>query len=232
MDSTAPPATTPVSENTPKNKRSAGRLIFTVLLIYCIGHTLYTRKFSDVLDFAIIYPGIIGVFIFLIVSAYRHLVGKVKFELVDFLAGLIFAMPIMTLAISIGLYSSFIAGKDLLFWSLDPTTLSWRAAVAAAMVLAIGGSLFLFRLRFRCLYGMSEAAAGVAVALQRVMSARSTSDILSADVLFILLTASIYLIVRGFDNIHQGLSKDPIDPIATRFVAWLREKPQRVPRVH
>jgi len=32
----------------------------------------------------------------------------------------------------------------------------------------------------------------------------------------------VYLVVRGFDNIHQGLTKAPIDPYASKLFAFLK----------
>ena len=36
-----------------------------------------------------------------------------------------------------------------------------------------------------------------------------------------MLTAGVYLVVRGLDNVHQGLTKDPKDPIGTKLFSYL-----------
>ena len=39
-----------------------------------------------------------------------------------------------------------------------------------------------------------------------------------------LLTAGVYLVVRGLDNIYLGLTKEPIDPLAS----WLGRKIEKI----
>ena len=72
------------------------------------------------------------------------------------------------------------------------------------------------------MYGLSEVLVGVSVAVERT-TATTASGASPLDTSFYLamLTASVYLVVRGLDNIHQGFTNEPIDPIAARIVAWL-----------
>jgi hypothetical protein len=78
--------------------------------------------------------------------------------------------------------------------------------------------LFAFRLKLRSFYGLSEAVVGFWVGVQQLGSGAAGPALVMA-----MLTASVYLMVRGFDNIHQGLTKDPKDPVATALLAWLRQ---------
>jgi hypothetical protein len=72
----------------------------------------------------------------------------------------------------------------------------------------VGGALFYFRLRYRSLYGCSEVIVGLLVAGQRLND--EVASKLNAPVLMALLTAGAYLVVRGLDNVHQGVKSDPI----------------------
>lgn len=104
---------------------------------------------------------------------------------------------------------------DIFHWIV--TTLSERGrstSLAVAATALVGFFLFVFRLKFRCIYGLTEAIVGLLVAGQRVNTEKSVS----ADValLLALLTAGVYLVVRGLDNIHQGW-KARSDPAAN----WL-----------
>jgi hypothetical protein len=87
----------------------------------------------------------------------------------------------------------------------------------AALPLVAAAALFSFRLGFRAIYGLSEAAVGLWVGVGRV-----NTDAAGSALIIPILTASVYLMVRGFDNIHQGLTKDPKDPMATKALEWLR----------
>ena len=89
--------------------------------------------------------------------------------------------------------------------------------VVATLPLAAAALLFSFRLVFRSIYGLSEAGVGLWVGVQQLYT-----DSAAAALIVPILTASVYLMVRGFDNVHQGLTKDPKDPIATQAVARLR----------
>lgn len=75
--------------------------------------------------------------------------------------------------------------------------------------------LFYFRLKARCIYGLTESVVGVLIALNKV-----TSEVLQlnkSEFYLAILTASLFLIVRGgFDNMHVGLENDKF---AKKFLA-------------
>src|ERR1700682_1350931 len=71
-----------------------------------------------------------------------------------------------------------------------------------------GAVLFAFRLHARALYGFTEAIVGLLIAGQRAaVETRWPIEDLSFDLA--VLTAGVYLVVRGLDNVHQGLKKEP-----------------------
>lgn len=137
---------------------------------------------------------------------------------------LIVGVPMASLICGLGLYGSGVGAIDLFVWSL--ATDEWKPLAVVLITLytlAAGWLLFGFRYSARALYGLTEVAAGVAVSVHRVI----TPSIIRLDDLSLhlaILTAGIYLVVRGFDNIHQGLTKDPIDPVATYLLEKLRRK--------
>jgi len=116
-------------------------------------------------------------------------------------------------------------------WILSPSLSTAEAALAAGtLTVILGGGLFWFRLHLRSIYGLSEAIIGIVVATQRVTIESSTA---AKDPAFYLamLTAGVYLVVRGLDNIHQGLTKEPRDTVALRLLARLgllmEDEPER-----
>jgi hypothetical protein len=93
--------------------------------------------------------------------------------------------------------------------------LSWRTvavyALAAVAFFGIGILFFYFRLRLRSVYGLLETAAGILIGVNKFSGDTSHST----ELVIAILTASIYLVVRGLDNVYTGLT-DPKarDPVA------------------
>lgn len=87
--------------------------------------------------------------------------------------------------------------------------------------LVVGMLLFAIRLKWRCLYGASEATVGVVVASQRFYHDVVATNTPTPFVVLAILTAGVYLVVRGADNIHQGLVKEPLDPFGQRIIRGL-----------
>lgn len=92
------------------------------------------------------------------------------------------------------------------------------AILTIILTLSLGIALFVFRLKRRALYGLTEVIVGVVVAVYRVSAAPLGSSITNPDLYLAVLTAGIYLIVRGLDNIHQGLSTKPTDKVTAAIM--------------
>jgi hypothetical protein len=138
-------------------------------------------------------------------------------------------------------YSIGVAFKDTYNW-VATLILSrdQRLAVVGLFILTVGSGLFLLRLRFRSLYGLTEVVAGVFVGTLKVSeSAPSVASnpvpeisamisTLTTDAYVAVLTAGIYLVVRGLDNMHQGIFKDPPrDLIVEKLADWLNASPAK-----
>ena len=61
-----------------------------------------------------------------------------------------------------------------------------------------------------------EATVGVIIGVNKVLE-KELPLLNESTFYFAILTASIYLIVRGFDNVHQGFIKEPFDLAAKRL---------------
>jgi hypothetical protein len=117
--------------------------------------------------------------------------------------------------------------KDLSLWALEKIKEShdfpWQrlgiTTIAVLVTVFAGIALFYFRLRWRSLYGITETVVGVLIASYRINTRGEFTELVLA-----VLTASIYLIVRGLDNVHQGLVKPPLDPIAVASFEWLKKR--------
>lgn len=87
----------------------------------------------------------------------------------------------------------------------------WQMLVAALLTAAAGALFFVFRLRLRLLYGATEALVGAAIAAQRVGSEPGEGLPSETGFYIAILTAGVYLVVRGLDNMHQAMKSD--DPV-------------------
>jgi hypothetical protein len=95
----------------------------------------------------------------------------------------------------------------------------------------VGTMLFWFRLRHRSAYGITEALVGLYIAAQKVQQlsqAAGQTKPPGVDLAFALLTASVYLVVRGLDNVHQGMYRDPKDPWVSVALGYSRLLLRRV----
>jgi len=109
---------------------------------------------------------------------------------------------------------------DFYTWLRNPFSSSRSVMFLAAVVsVSIGVVLYYIRLKRRFFYGISEALIGVVVTVHRV--SLQVDPGLPSDTGFYLavLTAGIYLIVRGLDNAHLGF-KDNGDPM----VIWVKRR--------
>jgi glucan phosphoethanolaminetransferase (alkaline phosphatase superfamily) len=92
------------------------------------------------------------------------------------------------------------------FWAeLDPLANQTQFTVVTGLMTVTAGSLFFrFRLKQRFLYGLTEACVGVIVGMHRVTLEQWSGVPKSTGFYLALLTAGIYLVVRGLDNMHQA----------------------------
>ncbi|MDO8385078.1 MAG: hypothetical protein Q7T13_01595 [Polaromonas sp.] len=120
-------------------------------------------------------------------------------------------------------YLLLAAPIDLVYWLLEKWT--WRfgsIAIIATATLIAGSALFYFRLKARCMYGLSEALAGLSIASYKFVEIGESRALTDPNFFMVVLTAGVYLVVRGFDNVQQGLTREPIDQFTLQFLhRWL-----------
>lgn len=90
-------------------------------------------------------------------------------------------------------------------------------AVTPTAVLITGYVLFSFRTHARFFYGIAEALVGVFVAMLRIPSAGGDPFAWDSTIYLAMLTAGVFLVVRGFDNMQTGLKPDSYDEILKEF---------------
>ena len=185
------------------------------LVLWALVHTIQTRTLEDFVRYslfiwALIVPAVLVVVLFLALKdGFDRSIWIIVASV--FLSSIVL-IPALPLYYAVGA-----SLKDAFFW-LQRLSLSQTEAIAAASAVTLlgGMSLFYFRLRLRCFYGISEVIVGVYVGGQRVVVENNNQ--LDIALLFAILTTSVYLVVRGLDNAHQGWTKEPYDPAAKWLV--------------
>ena len=66
------------------------------------------------------------------------------------------------------------------------------------------------RLKYRAVYGVFEFTVGSAIIYNRLSIEVAERARFDLEFGFALITAGLFLIVRGSDNVHQGVKSDPI----------------------
>lgn len=101
-------------------------------------------------------------------------------------------------------YSLSVAFKDAALYVVDAGSFrNGSIVLSTVLVLAVAALLFYVRLRYRVLYGLSEVAVGISVAVSRLTTPEGAAP-RDADFYLAMLTAGVYLIIRGLDNVHSG----------------------------
>jgi hypothetical protein len=112
-----------------------------------------------------------------------------------------------------------------LTWVNSPQTTKQQAIIISVSVAsAFGGLLYYMRFKIRAIYGFSEALVGLYIAGSRVAENKAIT-ISDPQFLIAYLTAAIYLVVRGLDNIYLGCTKDPLDPVAVKLISSIKMVP-------
>jgi len=182
--------------------------ILLVVCSICVVHTIITRTPADFLS-TLKYVAPVAIFLFM--SNYSAVVntgadGKItryyptaREALLGALMGSAFLIPVGVVILSV--YSLVVDTVD---WMHSPNLNAYMVnMISSGVVLISGYSLFLFRKNYRSFYGVTEVLIGVVIAMNNAQSLFQKGN-LDLTLIFAFITAGIYLVVRGLDNIHEG----------------------------
>lgn len=111
---------------------------------------------------------------------------------------------LLILGLGFAYYTILASVYDFFFYLIDSSSRSAMTLIVTVVgTLSLGGLLFYFRLKQRLIYGVTEILVGLFVAGYRVISTNS-SGYLQPEFFIVILTAGVYLVVRGMDNMHQA----------------------------
>ena len=182
-------------------------VIAAICSIFLLVYTLFNRLFVEFLIYSILID--LGIFSVFAIFYYKFIKSKINIITSDVIRNLYFAIYFALfgpLYYSIGVFLTdlpkFKSQIDISSDLLIPLTV--------LVMLIIGLAIFYFRQHYKCIYGMTEVTVGVVIAANKIAPTKDFAN-LSSEFYLALLTASLFLIVRGFDNIYLGLTKEPTD---------------------
>lgn len=222
--------------STAKEAFSSGEFLekgtFLFLYTVSVGYGISARSLDEYITYALT---IAGITVFLLTALEWSTRRKNVIAQGRRLAPLTFKYLMEVLAVNtfvsllIGLfyYSLAVSVVDFYDWFLRLNPMGNQRqfiGVGAAIIFALGCAFFWIRLKLRFTYGVIEATVGVALAVHRLSAEQQIGLPADTGFYFAMLTASVYLIVRGLDNMHQGWKDVAKDPLAT-FLFYLGSKP-------
>lgn len=201
-------------------------IIYSALILY----VLYTRTLLDIQENALPFFGAL-----VVCYQIAGLIARIWMRKIPDQWDLIYWIGLITIfsaSYVLVMYGVIALVVDILtqlslFWeSLDPFANQTQFMVVTGFaVCGVGGVLFWFRLKQRFLYGITEIGVGVSFGMHRVTIEQWSGAPTCAGFYLALLTAGIYLVVRGADNIHQAYKDN--DPTLHRFSLFFLRKSLR-----
>jgi len=144
------------------------------------------------------------------------LFGRPKFSIHLVLLPILY-LPILVGFTTVVYWGVWVALRDNYEWFQHQSpSRSFSLAAIGILTVGLGYGLFIFRLRARFFFGLTEAIAGLFIALRNV-PANADPASWSSEIFLVILTAGIFLVVRGFDNMHTGLKSEPSDAVLKSF---------------
>lgn len=111
---------------------------------------------------------------------------------------------ILLTVISVVILSIYSAAIDCIAWISTPIFSDYHISLITCIaVMFFAYSLFLFRTYKRTLFGLTEIIIGLIISVNHAINISHSTQ---ADMSMVLaiLTAGIYLVVRGMDNMYEG----------------------------
>ena len=193
-------------------------LIIAILTLLTFIHLFTERTINEVIKYSSMIAIPIAITILFILIFYGIKEGFTKKYIC-----IIVCMPILVAFWSASYYALAITIKDIYKWvSLPIFTKNTTIILTIFITLIFGIILFYIRLYLRSIYGISELILGLSITGYKINDA-NLSELFESGFIMTYITASVYLVVRGLDNVHQGLTKAPYDPIIIKFFEFLKK---------
>ena len=191
---------------------------------------IYVLK-NPISKYALIYTGSCAIVIYVTVLAMPVDIFRLAKPTAKRYYDLIASFVIGALAsaqLGVMAYVLLIPFADIFLWAFSSVTFKTTSAIAISILTLVSGCLlFFYRHRCRCVYGVAEVMAGLFIAGYKFFETEATKALTDPNFYLVMLTAGVYLVVRGLDNVHQGIDRDPI---AQAFIRRTQEVSNRLSR--
>ena len=183
-------------------------VVLLVMCSLCVIHTVISRSPYDFLSI-LKYIAPVGVFLFISNHEADENVG-VDGKIIrrypssrEALEGAVLG-SLLLIPVGVVIFSVYSSAIDFVTWIKHPNLNEYAInLISACTVLIFGHILFIFRQKYRSTYGATELLIGIAIAMNNAQSLFRKGDF-DLTLVFAFITAGVYLVVRGLDNIHEG----------------------------
>ncbi|XVJ47851.1 hypothetical protein ACDZ94_02595 [Pseudomonas sp. UBT] len=195
-------------------------IVLSLIGIGGIAYAIYTRGAFDFLPSPILISSALACILFSLLSpspgttkkSFRTVWGSFKTLIVLWALSALACLMLFGFGVSL-----FDVCEHL--WGV--MTYEGRFSLIVGFITFLAGAVFFWmRTKWRVTYGISEAFAGVAIASHRAYGDTTLWTTNDFGFYAAVLTAGVYLVVRGLDNVNQGrdLHRDPVMRIAN----WIK----------
>lgn len=188
-------------------------LLFLAVYLWLMVDGIYHRTVDDFVEYTAYIAMFQGTVVYYRIALWWRIASRPKFSL-KLLLLMVVVIPLLLILVSAMYYALWSGLKESFFQieRLIPSRIFEIGFTVVSVILA-GFVLFLFRLSARFFYGLTEAIVGVIVAVSRIPFQISDPASWEPHTYLVMLTAGVYLLVRGFDNMHTGLKPESYDGI-------------------
>lgn len=192
------------------------RRFLQILVVAAILYAIFTRTAQQFVDESLPIAIFIGALPYSYFISRWAIFGPPRGR-IQALIGLLVVVPLVVAVLTVFYYGIWVAIRDGYAWlEKQAPPRAFYAVLVELSILGIGYALFLFRLHARFFFGLTEALVGLIIGLHNIPS-QANPVLWELNVFAIMLTASVFLLVRGFDNMHTGLKTEHGDVILKAF---------------
>lgn len=181
-----------------------GILIFILMavcpIVYSATHRSYEElKFYSLLIGGTAYTLIVGFYV--VGAGIKHAFDDEEQFLINFTLQAIALIPLG----GFFYYSLFLVIHDVSIFLYEVSNPHLNIILPALITLIFGITLYIVRLKQRLFYGLSEVLVGVVVAVSQARNKTMETGLENPQLYLAILTAGVYLVVRGLDNMNEGI---------------------------
>ena len=183
-------------------------IIFLLILFFAILHAALNTHYSEYLSLKRYVFWAYPVFLFFMWRDYcdNDRDSKAVYVFEDFLKDVLSMLMVVPAVVFVA-FSIYIGLRDVYVFLQSPYLSRYPFFFAIGSFSLISAYLlFVFRLRWRAFYGITEVVVGFLVVMHNAILFYE-EGLKSNSFLVAVLTAGIYFMVRGLDNWHQGRVK-------------------------